>query len=268
MSKSTYRPVLVLLAAATLLLLGEQRVRQVTSGNRSYSHAHTDAPPCAETPATLPIAALPMDPPTAPAPTTTSTATEPPATDTPTATASPTELPATATAPPAWRRPRRRPATPAPSATPPSPGATAPRRQPRPPQPAPAATLPPSWRELGPGRRVLPIAEPARGFHCVRRQWLAAPERAYDPAAPRLNENKYLPNVHSGERSQEISFDWRSGEAGIWRTFEVVPGHRYLIEAWARYVPSESGLALYLGIDLGGGNNFEAGSVTWRPCTT
>ncbi|PKO23762.1 MAG: hypothetical protein CVU38_02370 [Chloroflexi bacterium HGW-Chloroflexi-1] len=90
--------------------------------------------------------------------------------------------------------------------------------------------------------------------------------KVYDPAAPpRLNENKYPPNIHSGERSQEISFDWRSGEAGILRTVEVVPGHRYVIEAWAKYMPSESGLALYLGLDLGGGDNFAAGSVTWYP---
>jgi len=137
----------------------------------------------------------------------------------------------------------------------------------RPPQPAPAATLPPyrggSW-DLEEGFYQSP--SPHEGFTAFVANGWQPLSKVHDPAAPpRLNENKYLPNVHSGERSQEISFDWRSGEAGIWRTFEVVPGHRYVIEAWARYMPSESGLALYLGIDLGGGNNFEAGSVTWRP---
>jgi hypothetical protein len=88
----------------------------------------------------------------------------------------------------------------------------------------------------------------------------------YDPQAPpRLNENKYLPNIQSGERSQEVSFDWRSGETGLWRTASTVPGHRYAVEAWAKYVPSESGLALYLGVDLGGGTDFQAGTVTWFP---
>lgn len=87
-----------------------------------------------------------------------------------------------------------------------------------------------------------------------------------DPQAPpRLNENKYPPNTHSGERSQEISFDWRSGEAGLQRTAAAVPGHRYAVEAWAKYAPSVSGVALYLGIDPAGGDNFQAGTVTWYP---
>jgi hypothetical protein len=72
--------------------------------------------------------------------------------------------------------------------------------------------------------------------------------KLYDPQAPpRLNKNKYLPNIHSGKRSQEVSFDWRSGEIGLWRTIRSVPGHRYTFEAWAKYLPSQSGLALYLG---------------------
>jgi hypothetical protein len=48
------------------------------------------------------------------------------------------------------------------------------------------------------------------------------------------------------------------------RAVDVVPDHRYVVEAWAKYMPSESGLGLYLGIDLGGGGNFQAGSVTWH----
>ena len=92
--------------------------------------------------------------------------------------------------------------------------------------------------------------------------------KLYDPQAPpRLNENKYLPNIHSGDRSQEISFDWRSGEMGLYRTLDVAPGHQYTVEAWARYVSSESGIQLYLGFDLGGGEDFEAATVTWYPWT-
>lgn len=82
---------------------------------------------------------------------------------------------------------------------------------------------------------------------------------------PRLNENKHGPNIHSGSRSQEISFDWRSGETGLYRVAETVPGHRYTVEAWAKYVPSESGVQLFLGIDPTGGENFEAPSVAWYP---
>ena len=111
-----------------------------------------------------------------------------------------------------------------------------------------------------------PWQSPHEGFTAfVANGWLPL-SKVHDPAAPpRLNENKFRPNIHSGERSQEISFDWRSGEAGIFRTVDVVKGHRYVVEAWAKYVPSESGLGLYLGIDLGGGDNFAAGSVTWYP---
>jgi len=82
-------------------------------------------------------------------------------------------------------------------------------------------------------------------------------------AVPRFNENKFPPNIHSGERSQEISFDYRSGEMGLWRAVAVTEGHQYTVEAWAKYAPSPSGLNLFLGIDLSGGEYFEAGSVTW-----
>jgi hypothetical protein len=46
---------------------------------------------------------------------------------------------------------------------------------------------------------------------------------------------------------------------------KTIPGHCVAVETWAKYVPSESGLHLYLGIDLTGGENFEAPSVVWYP---
>ncbi len=82
-------------------------------------------------------------------------------------------------------------------------------------------------------------------------------------AAPRFNENKFNLNIHSGQRSQEISFDWRTGEIGMFRTIETAPGHNYTVEAWAKFATTESGYELYLGIDLTGGENFEAETVTW-----
>lgn len=194
-------------------------------------------------------------------------ATEPPAaTATPRVVASPTAIPPTPTA----EAPEPSPspsATPAPSATPPIREPTATLAAARAPQPLPAATQPPrrggSW-DLEEG--FYPWPSPHEDFAAFVANGWQPLSKAYDPAGPpRLNENKYLPNVHSGERSQEISFDWRSGEAGIFRPVDVVRGHRYVIEAWARYVPSESGLGLYLGIDLGGGEDFQAGSVTWYP---
>ena len=186
--------------------------------------------------------------PALPSATQSATATQPP--DTP-APASPTAAAPTATA------------TPAPSATStPEPLPTSTR-----PRPTAAPTLPPQrggdW-DLEAG--FYAWQSPHEGFTAFVANGWQPLSAVHDPdAPPRLNENKYLPNVRSGERSQEVSFDWRSGEAGIWRSVEVVPGHRYLVEAWAKYVPSESGLALHLGIDLGGGEDFTAGSVTWHP---
>ncbi|MEX1019593.1 MAG: hypothetical protein WDZ49_08040, partial [Litorilinea sp.] len=94
--------------------------------------------------------------------------------------------------------------------------------------------------------------------------------KAYEPNidpsnAPRLNENNWGPNVHNGQRSQEISFDYRIGEAGLYRSIDVTPGHQYTIEAWAKYAPTPSQLRLELGIDLTGSTNFEAATVSWYP---
>jgi hypothetical protein len=80
-----------------------------------------------------------------------------------------------------------------------------------------------------------------------------------------LNENKNPDNVHSGERSQEITFDFVSTEAGIWRHAQAIPGHRYQIEAWGKHVRSDSPVELSLGVDLTAGDNWQAGSVTWYP---
>ncbi len=94
---------------------------------------------------------------------------------------------------------------------------------------------------------------------------IAHEPNADPPNAPRLNENKNLSNVHSGQRSQEISFDYRVGEAGLYRTVTVTPGHRYQIAAWARYTPTSSGLHLLLGVDLTGGDDATSDTVQWYP---
>jgi hypothetical protein len=46
--------------------------------------------------------------------------------------------------------------------------------------------------------------------------------------------------VHSGERSQEITFDFISAEAGLYRKAQTIPGHRYQTEAWGKHVRSQS----------------------------
>ena len=262
MSRSTYRLVSCLLATGSLLLiLGSggcakpqliptpTPTRTPRPVRQTITSVPTPAllalPPATLTSTTTVLPALTATP--SATPTSTSTTTPPPVATEPAPAVSPTRAPTT-TSPPATQVVTRAP-------------------QPTAVAPVPVATLPPrrggSW-DLEEG--FYPWQSLHEGFTAyVANGWLPL-SKTYDPAAPpRLNENKYWLNIHSGERSQEISFDWRSGEAGIFRTVDVAPGHRYVVEAWAKYVPSESGLGLYLGIDLGGGEDFTAGSVTWYP---
>ena len=83
-----------------------------------------------------------------------------------------------------------------------------------------------------------------------------------NPASSCLNESKNLDNVQSGQRSQEITFDFISAEAGIYRLAQAIPGHRYRIEAWGKHIRSASPVELFLGVNLGGGDDWQAaGSV-------
>jgi hypothetical protein len=85
------------------------------------------------------------------------------------------------------------------------------------------------------------------------------------PASSCLNENKNPANVHSGQRSQEITFDFVQAEAGIYRQAQAIAGHRYRVEAWGKHIRSQAPVELSLGIDLGGGGDWQAPSVTWYP---
>jgi hypothetical protein len=85
------------------------------------------------------------------------------------------------------------------------------------------------------------------------------------PASSCLNENKNLANVHSGQRSQEITFDFVQAEAGIFKRAQTIPGHRYRVEAWGKHVRSQSPVELSLGVDLTGGLDWQATSVAWHP---
>jgi hypothetical protein len=71
--------------------------------------------------------------------------------------------------------------------------------------------------------------------------------------------------VKSGQRSQEITLDFISAEAGIYRQAQTIPGHRYRIEARGKHVQSASRVELSLGVDPTGGENWQAASVTWHP---
>jgi hypothetical protein len=110
---------------------------------------------------------------------------------------------------------------------------------------------------------VSPLGETCPGWAvAVGWQAFVAPGT---PASSCLNENKNPVNVYSGERSQEITFDFISAEAGIWRPAQTIPGHRYQIEAWGKHVRSRSPVELSLGVDLGGGQDWQAGTVAWHP---
>ena len=80
-----------------------------------------------------------------------------------------------------------------------------------------------------------------------------------------VHEYKNPANVKSGQRSQEITFDFISAEAGIYRRAPTIPGHRYQIEAWGKHVRSQSPVELSLGVDLSGDGDWQAGTVTWHP---
>ena len=71
--------------------------------------------------------------------------------------------------------------------------------------------------------------------------------------------------MHSGQRSQELTFDFVQAEAGIYRQAQTLAGHRYQVEAWGKHVRSASPVELSLGIDLTGGQDWQSPSVTWYP---
>jgi hypothetical protein len=80
-----------------------------------------------------------------------------------------------------------------------------------------------------------------------------------------LNENQFPPNNHNGERSQEITFDFITAEAGIYRSFDTFSGHDYSIVAWGKHVSSPSPVELSLGVDLAGGEDHASPDVLWFP---
>jgi hypothetical protein len=178
------------------------------------------------------------------------TPTAPPPTDTP--------APATPTAEPV---PTDTPVPPPPTDTPVPP-------QPPTDTPAVVPTTPPleggSWdMEEGFVSGSSPLGEDCAGW-AVAAGWNAFVTSG-NPASSCLNENKNIANVHRGQRSQELTFDFIATTAGIYRTVSVTPGHRYAISAWGKHIRSASPVELALGIDLSGGQDYQAASVQWFP---
>lgn len=78
-----------------------------------------------------------------------------------------------------------------------------------------------------------------------------------------FNENKFGPNIQSGARSQEITFESIDATSGLWRTFGTVPGHQYRITAWGIWHASPSPVILEIGVDPTAGTDWQAASVQW-----
>lgn len=108
-----------------------------------------------------------------------------------------------------------------------------------------------------------PYGEPCPGAS-VASGWTAFVEEGpYGSSC--LNENLYQPNVFSGAKSQEITFDFISANSGVFRTVPVKAGHRYSIKAYAKHDHSLSPVQMALGIDLTGETMWHAETVQWFP---
>jgi hypothetical protein len=106
-----------------------------------------------------------------------------------------------------------------------------------------------------------PYGEPCPGAR-VAAGWAAFVEDGpYGSSC--MNENLYQPNVHSGGKSQEITFDFISANSGVYRTIPTKVGHRYTITAYAKHDRSKSPVEMALGVDLTGGTDWSAQTVQW-----
>lgn len=108
-----------------------------------------------------------------------------------------------------------------------------------------------------------PYGEPCPGA-AVAAGWTAFVEEGQYGSSC-LNENLYPPNVQSGVKSQEITFDFIAANSGVFRTIATKPNHRYKIEAFAKHDRSISPVQMALGIDRTGGVDWRAESVEWFP---
>lgn len=106
-----------------------------------------------------------------------------------------------------------------------------------------------------------PYGEPCPGA-AVASGWTAFVENG-EFGSSCFNENLYGPNVFSGRKSQEITFDFIAANSGVYRAVPTTPQHQYSIVAYARHDHSTSPVEMYLGLDLSGGTDWQADSVEW-----
>jgi hypothetical protein len=108
-----------------------------------------------------------------------------------------------------------------------------------------------------------PFGEPCPGAR-VASGWTAFVEQG-EYGSSCMNENLYRPNVFSGLKSQEITFDFIAANSGVFRTIPVKEGHRYNIMAFGKHDHSLAVVELFLGVDLTGGTIWNAETVQWFP---
>lgn len=106
-----------------------------------------------------------------------------------------------------------------------------------------------------------PYGEPCPGA-AVASGWSAFVEQG-EFGSSCFNENLYRPNVFSGAKSQEITFDFIAANSGVFRTVQTQPGHRYQILAHAKHDRSAAPVQMFLGVDLSGGTVWDGESVQW-----
>ncbi len=106
-----------------------------------------------------------------------------------------------------------------------------------------------------------PHGEPCPGAS-VASGWTAFVERG-EYGSSCMNENLYQPNVLTGLKSQEITFDFIAANSGVYRTVPTKVGHQYSIVAHTKHDRSPTPVEMFLGVDLTGGTLWNADTVEW-----
>lgn len=108
-----------------------------------------------------------------------------------------------------------------------------------------------------------PYGEPCPGA-AVASGWTAFVEKG-EYGSSCMNENLYQPNVFTGLKSQEITFDFIAANSGVYRTIPTRPGHQYTIATYGKHDHSTTPVQLFLGVDVTGGAIWNAETVEWFP---
>jgi hypothetical protein len=80
-----------------------------------------------------------------------------------------------------------------------------------------------------------------------------------------FNQTVWKGNVNSGESAQEITYAYVGVQSGIFKSIPTTPGHRYGVVAFMKPEFSPAQLEVALGLDVGGGVDWQAPGVQWFP---